>query len=1163
MRLVSYLITAFLFIGVQSNLYAQYMMQNAIVTDCEGTLSDSDEGPGEDQYDHNEDFTFTICVEGASAITAIFEFFATEDTYDVLAVYDGPDINSPLIAELSGVLTNPPTLVATSGCMTFHFVSDDNILAKGWFLEWMVEVDEFADPDLTIDSPLDCPLGSLDVTIDPRIPCEIISPENFQLLGPDGAGISNAIALDCDVDSTASMFTLVFDDSLSIAGNYQIIFDGYLVNSCNDTLYLESLLSFQLSDCPFDVEIVVVEQACLGDCGELEVEIYSSDIGPYEISWSHTFIDSEVVEICSDTMILVTVSVENVNTGTTDSDQYLYSSLPEPKILNPFMSDTFCSTYGEHTYNVDIPGGLWTSDIMNNDADRRYRFWRWSGSTGLQQDFITYTDPNGCVTYDTVFVIPIDAGLDQSVCIGQDQLQLTGNNTNDGSWQGPNTTTDGIFTTTVADTFEVSFINNEGCEDFKRVFVIDSIEFIEIDTICSNQRVDLSNYVNSLGGTWSGPGIGNWYLGRLRAWKANINAWNTYYYEVEGCIDSLEIYVQGIWAGPDQTICLETDVIQLNKAGEWIGPGVYSPLDSTYDVSTLGPGKYDVRLRQGGCQDDFKLTIYDVYLDLNGPDIYCYNTGLIPLRDVVTSNPKDGLFSGEGVVQNAGDLFFDPSLVTGTVTHIYFETLGCIDSVVINIEKALALDDYVFCEIGSLQNLDNQGNSGYWEGQGVLIPETGLINPAELTVGNNEVYFITDLGCVNPVSIELVAFAEAVIDNIEDSYCFQDTNYIVDLSPTTGTFMIDGNVSAPQINPSELGFGNHELEYIVGFGECEDRESVFIAVSDAISGDAYALRDTLCPNESTSIFVDTQGGADDIVAIWSPGLGFGKSHFISPAQSTTYNVTLSDGCSDDVNISLGIHVIDTFDVPVSYGPEVCYGDSSFIDLNLDDPSEYEITWDGELSPNGNVLEELPGSYFVNIINQETGCQQNYTLEVPGAGPLGAGFNYTPNQECIDLINNEISVVDLAFGFTEGYMNFGINEDQVDILTDDLVYEYNNIGTFAITQVVANELGCTDTLVREICVENVVKVYVPNIFTPDGDGINDLFAVYGIGITNFSMRIYDRWGTQLYSSDNIEGSWDGIHLGQRVQAGVYSVVIQYENLETGRASTEFFPLTVVR
>lgn len=1162
-HLPAFAIFLMFFLGFQCTLNAQYTMENNLVTDCEGTLSDSEEGPQDGQYDHNEDFTFTICVEGAEAITAIFDFFATEDVYDILTVYDGPDTNSPIIAELTGVITNPPILVANSGCMTFHFISDDNIVATGWLLEWFVEVEEFADPELTITSDLDCPLGALDFTIDPRIPCDVIVPGNFQLLGPDGAGIASATPLDCDGDNTASMFTLVFDDSLSLSGNYNIIFNGFIVNSCGDTLFFESLIDFELSDCPFEVQIVLLEQSCPGDCGEVQVEIYSSDNGPFNIIWSHTTNNNEIVDICTDSLTMIEVLVENTSTGVTADDQFWYEPLPIPEILNPFLSDTFCSNNGDHVFNTDITGGIWNSGVMDNNDDRRYRFYRWRWSNGIQQDNITYTDPNGCVAHDTVFVIPINAGLDQAVCVSQGTLELTGNNPNTGIWEGPNTTEDGIFTTTVADTFFVSFTNDEGCTDWKRIFVIDNIEFSDIDTICSNTEIDLRDYVNSLGGVWSGPGVTNWYVGRLKAWQANINAWNTYYYEMEGCIDSLEIYVQGIWAGHDQTVCLSTDTIQLRFAGEWIGPGIYNPIDSTYDISGLGPGEYDIYGRKSGCQDRFVLTIHDVNLNIEGADIYCHDAAPIPIREVVNSNPWDGTFSGEAVVDVFGEIYFDPSLALTNQTYIYFNTLGCSDSVLIEIEQPLLLDDYVFCELGSLQNLDNQGNSGYWQGTGILIPETGLINPAELTIGNNEVFFISDLGCATSVSIELVGFAEAEINNIAESYCFQDTSYQLDLAPTFGTFMINGVVSDPEINPSELGFGYHELEYTVGSGECEDNISVFIAISDEISGSTYALLDTLCPDETTTIFVETLGGNGDVSAVWNQGLGFGKSHTISPNQSTIFNVTLSDGCSDDVDLTLNIHVIDTFEVGVFYGPEVCYGDSSFIELDIDQPEIYEITWDGVISTDGHILNDLPGSFEVDIINVETGCRQEYTMEVPGADPLGAGFDYIPNQECIDLINNEISLVDLAFGYTEGFVNFGIDEQNVDLLTDDLRYEYNDIGIFEITQVVFNELGCTDTLVREICVDNVVRLYVPNIFSPNGDDINDLFTVHGVGVENFYMRIYDRWGNQLYNSTNINESWDGNYRGQQVKQGVYAIIVQYEDQETGKAYEEHFDVTIMR
>ncbi|MDA9774090.1 gliding motility-associated C-terminal domain-containing protein [Saprospiraceae bacterium] len=1152
-----------LFLGFHLNLEAQYVMQDALVTDCEGTLSDSEEGPLTGQYDHNEDFTFTICVEGASAITAIFDFFATEDVFDILTVYDGPDTSSPIIAELTGVLTNPPVLVANSGCMTFHFVSDDNIVGTGWFLEWSVEVEDIADPDLVITSDLDCPLKEIEFEVNPRIPCDILIPGNFQLLGPDASGIASAIALDCDTNNTASLFTLEFEDSLSLSGNYNILFNGYLINTCGDTLLFESLIDFELTNCPFQVEIILVEQACPESCGQVQVEIYSSDPGPFSIDWLHTTDDSEQVDICADSLTLIQVQVVNISTGATGEDEFWYEPLASPEILNPFMSDTFCSSNPDYWLNSDIPGGIWNSERMDNQDVGRYRFHRWNGANGIQQDIITYTDPNGCVTFDTVFVNPIQAGFDQSVCLTEEQILLTGNNPDQGTWAGPNTTADGVFTTTTTGTFDISFTNDEGCVDWKRVFVVDNIDFLEIDTVCSSSQVDLRNYVNSLGGVWSGPGIVNWYLGRLNAWQANINAWNTYFYEIEGCRDSINIYVQEIWAGPDQTVCRDAGNVQLRFAGEWSGPGVYNDIDSTYDISGLAQGEYDVYGSKSGCEDRFVLTVYDVNVDKIGPEIYCHDSDLVPVRDIGNSNPWDGIFSGEAVVDVNGELFFDPALVSTNESYIYFSSLGCTDSILVQIEPAVVLDDYVFCELGSLQTLDNQGNSGYWVGTGVLVAETGLINPAELTIGNNEVYFITDLGCASPVSIELVEFREAEINNIEETYCFQDTIIQIDLAPLSGTFMINDVISPPELNPADLGFGFHKLEYIVGSGECEDRTSIFIAISDSISGSTYALLDTICPEETTTIFVDPIGGAGEVFAVWDQGLGFGKSHTVSPNTSTVFEVTLSDGCSDEVELSLYIHVIDTFSVGVLYGPEVCYGDSSFIELSLDEPDDYDITWDGTTSSQGHILESLPGSFVVNIENQESGCQQEYTMDVPGSQPLGAGFNYIPNQECIDLVNNEISLIDLAFGYTEGFVNFGIDENQVDLLTEALVFEYNDIGIFEITQVVFNELGCTDTLIREICVENVVNLYMPNIFTPDGDGLNDLFTPQGLGIMNFSMLIYDRWGNQVFKSNNINESWDGSFKGKRVQQGVYAIVVEFEDQETGKAYLEFFDVTLVR
>lgn len=71
------------------------------------------------------------------------------------------------------------------------------------------------------------------------------------------------------------------------------------------------------------------------------------------------------------------------------------------------------------------------------------------------------------------------------------------------------------------------------------------------------------------------------------------------------------------------------------------------------------------------------------------------------------------------------------------------------------------------------------------------------------------------------------------------------------------------------------------------------------------------------------------------------------------------------------------------------------------------------------------------------------------------------------------------------------------------------------------------------------------MYSPNTFTPNGNGKNDVFYVYGTGIVEFHMQIYDRWGMLLFASDDINVGWDGKYLGNLVQQDTYVVNIQYK------------------
>lgn len=66
----------------------------------------------------------------------------------------------------------------------------------------------------------------------------------------------------------------------------------------------------------------------------------------------------------------------------------------------------------------------------------------------------------------------------------------------------------------------------------------------------------------------------------------------------------------------------------------------------------------------------------------------------------------------------------------------------------------------------------------------------------------------------------------------------------------------------------------------------------------------------------------------------------------------------------------------------------------------------------------------------------------------------------------------------------------------------------------------------------------LSVFIPNTFTPNGDGINDTFGVKGEGIQNFTMRIFDRWGAVVFESHSPKQQWDGTYKGQPAQMDTY-------------------------
>ena len=112
------------------------------------------------------------------------------------------------------------------------------------------------------------------------------------------------------------------------------------------------------------------------------------------------------------------------------------------------------------------------------------------------------------------------------------------------------------------------------------------------------------------------------------------------------------------------------------------------------------------------------------------------------------------------------------------------------------------------------------------------------------------------------------------------------------------------------------------------------------------------------------------------------------------------------------------------------------------------------------------------------------------------------------------------------------------------------YSYN-AGVYTVTLIVTNNQGCTDTISTNIIVYD--ELTIPNVFSPNGDGINDFFEIEALK-PNSPLTILNRWGNVVFTTTNYQNNWDGTDQnGATLTEGVYTVLLT----NNGDQTTHFF------
>jgi gliding motility-associated-like protein len=202
-----------------------------------------------------------------------------------------------------------------------------------------------------------------------------------------------------------------------------------------------------------------------------------------------------------------------------------------------------------------------------------------------------------------------------------------------------------------------------------------------------------------------------------------------------------------------------------------------------------------------------------------------------------------------------------------------------------------------------------------------------------------------------------------------------------------------------------------------------------------------------------------------------------------------------------------------------------------------------------------------GVYDVTLIIATTnGCIGIDTLTVPAAVTVNpspvAGFSTSDTS--VSIFSPYISVTDLSVGADSCSLNFG------DGYTDcNAGHTYQAYGNYTITQIVVNEYGCPDTAQINVEVYPEHRFYVPNTFTPNGNGLNDVFMPAIMGAEQYHFMVFDRWGMLIFESYDLNEGWDGRFKGEECQQDVYVWKVDYLDIENRVSVTKIGHVNLIR
>ncbi len=898
------------------------------------------------------------------------------------------------------------------------------------------------------------------------------------------------------------------------------------------------------------------DETCEGNNdGSIDLTINGSS-SSYTISWSgpngYTSSNEDITNLEPGTYTVTVTDASNASCDTTLSVTINQGAATEDA---SFTFDNFCEGAPNSATITGVTGGTFSfNPTPSNGETINANTGEISNAIGGNIYTVVYTTSGTCPgteSHDvTVYANPtptISGSL--TFCAGGSTTLDAGTGYTSYQWS-PNNETTQTITANQTGTYSVTVTDINGCSGSNSVSVTESNglspQITGVLSICSGSATTLD----------AGAGYASyqWSPNNETTQTITVSQPGTYSVTVDdgnGCSGSDEVTVVAN-ENPDPQITGSlsfcTGSSTTLDAGSGYNNYEWNNSATTQTINVSQAGTYSVTVTDNnGCTGSDQVTVEET-------------NGLSP-----TISGDLAICQGQATILDAGSGYGSYSWNTGATSQTitvnqagtYSVTVsdnsGCSGSTSVNVTESPELHPQItgntnICE-GSSTTLD--AGSGYdsyqWNTgdntQTIVVNQAGTYS---VTVSNNG-------GCSGntSVTVNLKDFKISISGNLtvcNGSSTTLSVNIISGGTPPFSYFWNTGdNSSSITVSPTSA---TTYTVYVVDADGCtSNTATASVNVSAPVNINVTANKDSICPGDAVIISSLITGGIPPYTITDVDGNVTSGNEIVHPEEETVYTYTVTDACGSTDTDADTVH---TYEVPVvDFMADILQGCEPLavtFTSTTSSNSNYSYEWYfGDIHENNLSFSQTITHTFENFgvydigltVTTDKGCKASTIKEKLITVYRKPKAMFTTNPSTVNIVNPTI-----YFNNLSSYANFYIwsfgDGDSSNI--EDPVHKYTQIQDYTVGLIAVSSEGCKDTVYSKIVVEDVFTLYVPTAFSPDNDGINDVFICKGNGINldAFNLKVYDRWGEIIWETNDIFTGWDGSYQDSKkiAENGVY-------------------------